>query len=320
MRGIAESPAVNGNGAHPAPSDLDFDFGTVERTPGEEFAAAVSAAGERAGDGDRAGERAGERGDLVVPFGMHLPAAFPLFASRPRYPVRHLLKTAPVADGPASYVHEPPRGRLSESGTSYAATPEAAFAPRIERTRLTDLTVSVPIPEGILGQPALLAPYVDYRVLVRLSVAENEALLHGTRDGAITGLLRLPGTRHRRTGLGLEEAATEAAAEVEETGGSCDGVVAHPAVYWEMVRTGMLGRLAAAGITVSRTRMIPRDTLLMGDFRAAFTLLLPGTSFLALRRGAGTDGADLVEASTRVGLAVHLPQHLMTLSWGGRHG
>ncbi|GAA3412556.1 family 3 encapsulin nanocompartment shell protein [Streptosporangium vulgare] len=336
MRGIAESPAVDGDGTHPAPSDLDFDFGTAERTPGEEFAAAVNAAasasvstsvstaGERAGlrNGDRAGAGAGagERGDLVVPFGVHLPAAFPLFASRPRYPVRHLLKTAPVADGPAPYVHEPPRGELGGSGTSYAATPEAAFAPRIERARLTDLTVSVPLPEGILGEPALLAPYVDYRVLVRLSVAENEALLHGTGDGAITGMLRLPGTRDRKTGLGLEEAVTEAAAEVEETGGSCDGVVAHPAVYWEMVRTGMLGRLAVAGITVSRTRMIPKDTLLMGDFRAAFTLLLPGTSSITLRRGAGAGGADLVEASSRVGLAVHLPQHLMTLSWGGRHG
>ncbi|MEV0751760.1 family 3 encapsulin nanocompartment shell protein [Streptosporangium sp. NPDC050280] len=312
MRGIAESPAVNGNGAHPAPSDLEFDLGTVARTPGEEFAAAVGEARDRA-DTD-------ERGDLVVSFGTHLPASFPLFASRPRYPVRHLLKTAPVAGDPAPYVHEPPRGSVSESGVSYAATPEAAFAPRLEEARLTDLTVSVPLPEGILDKPALLAPYVDYRVLVRLSVAENEALLHGTGDGAITGLLRLPGTRHRETDLALEEAVTQTAAEVEETGGSCDGIVAHPAVYWEMVRTGMLARLAVAGITVSRTRMIPKDTLLMGDFRAAFTLLLPGVSSITLRRGAGSDGTDLVEASSRVGLAVHLPQHLITLSWGGRRG
>jgi hypothetical protein len=273
----------------------------LERTPGEEFAAI-------------AGAEPGA-GDLVVPFGTHLPAAFPLFASRPRYPVRHLLKTARVVDGPATFVHEPPRGGLAASGTSYATTPEAAFAPRLAQTPLTDLVARVPAPEGVLDHPELLSQYVDFRVLVRLSVVENQSLLTGTADGAITGLLNLPGTRHTDSPADLERAVTRAAAEVEETGGSCDGIVAHPFTYWEMVRTGLLGRLQVAGITVSRTRMIPRDRLLLGDFRAAFTLLLPDVAHIALRRGAGADGGDVFEASTRIGLAVHLPQHLMTLSW-----
>jgi len=270
-----------------------------ERTPGETFAAAVASAG--------------EHGDLTVPFGIHLPAAFPLFASRPRYTVRHLLKTAPVPKAPAPYVYEPTRGALTTTATSYAATPEAAFAPRLASTPLTDLTVAVTLPDGILAHPKLLASFVDLRVLVRLSVLENQSLLHGTPDGAIQGLLRLPGTRSVETGADMEAAVTSAAAEVEETGGSCDGIVAHPSVYWELVRTGALSRLQVAGITVSRTRMMPRDRLLLGDFRAALTLLLPGTGSLTLHRGAGIGGADVIEASTRIGLAVHLPQHLLTL-------
>lgn len=273
----------------------------LDLTPGEQFTAAVSS-----GLG---------AGDLVVPFGTHLPAAFPLFASRPRYPVRHLLKTARVADGQATFVYEPPKGALSESGTSYATTPEAAFVPRLAQTPLTDLVARVPVPAGLLDHPELLPQFVDFRVLVRLSVVENQSLLNGTADGAITGLLNLPGTRHTDSPRDLEGAVTEAAAEVEETGGSCDGIVAHPFTYWEMVRTGLLGRLQLAGITVSRTRMIPRDTLLLGDFRAAFTLLLPSVAHIALRRGEGVDGGDVFEASSRIGLAVHLPQHLMTLSW-----
>jgi hypothetical protein len=304
MRGIAAN--VNGDGARLALTEREPGTGTAEGTPGEQFALAVSGMHERE--------------DVVVPFGIHLPAAFPLFASRPRYTVRHLLKTASVADEPAWHVREPAIGRLGAAGTSYADSPEAAFAPRLAQARLTDLAVRVPVPAGILDKPAVLAYFVDYRVLVRLSVVENESLLHGTRDGAITGLLRLPGIRHRRTAKGLEEAVTAAAAEVEDTGGSCDGIVAHPAVYWEMVRVGMLGRLAVAGITVSRTRMMPSDTLLAGDFRTAFTLLLPGVAAISLRRGAAGDGADLIHASTRVGLAVHLPQHLMMLSWGGHDG
>ncbi|GAB1645424.1 family 3 encapsulin nanocompartment shell protein [Krasilnikovia sp. MM14-A1259] len=274
-----------------------------ERTPGETFAAAVR---------DATGG-----GDLSVPFGIHLPAAFPLFASRPRYTVRHLLKTLSVPDAPAPHVYEPPRGGLTTTGTSYAATPEAAFALRLDTTRLTDLTVTVTLPDGILAHPDLLATFVDLRVLVRLSVLENQSLLHGTPDGAIQGLLQLPGIRSDTADRGdLATAVTAAAAEVEETGGSCDGIVAHPAVYWELVRSGALGRLQLAGITVSRTRMMPRDTLLLGDFRAALTLLLPGRASITLHRGAGTAGADVVEATSRVGLAVHLPQHLLALTLG----
>lgn len=273
---------------------LDRDRGS----PGEVFADAVR------------GAPAGHR--VEVRYDGHLPAAFPLFASRPRYTVRHLMKTVAVADGPVPYVHEPPAGRL-ESGSTYATTPEAAFAPSLAHAGLTDLTVSVPLPAGLLAEPELLATFVDLRVLVRLSARENDALLNGTPDGVITGLLDTPHTRARRAEPDLVTAVTAAAADVENTGGSCDGVVAHPNVYWELVRHGALDRLNAAGITVSRTRMIPPDRLLLGDFSAAATLLLPGIGTIAVRPGAGAGGGDLIEATTRVGLAVRLPQHLMTM-------
>jgi hypothetical protein len=283
------------------------DPALTRRSPGEEFAWAV------------AGAQAGA--DVEVPFQVPLPAAFPLFATRPRYAVRHLLKTATVPDHPVPYVHEPPEpaaGVRPVSGTSYAASPEAAFSSSVRVAGLTDLRASVTVPKGLLDEPALLAAFVDYRVLVRLSTVENEALLHGTADGAITGLLRLPELRRAPLEPAFDAdpaaALTVAAGEVEETGGSCDGIVAHPALYWRLVRDGALGRLAAAGIRISRTRMIARDQVLLGDFRAAVTLLEPGVSMLALRRGAG---ADQIEAGTRTGLAVHLPQHFVLLSPAG---
>jgi hypothetical protein len=282
------------------------DPARTRRSPGEEFAWAV------------AGAQGGA--DVEVPFQVPLPAAFPLFATRPRYAVRHLLKTATVPDQPVAYVHEPPEPApaVPVSGTSYATSPEAAFSSNVRVAGLTDLRASVTVPKGLLDEPALLAAFVDYRVLVRLSTVENEALLQGTADGAITGLLRLPELRRAPLdpAFGADPAAalTAAAAEVEETGGSCDGIVAHPALYWRLVGDGALGRLAEAGIRISRTRMIARDQVLLGDFRAAVTLLDPGVSMLALRRG---DGADRIEAGTRTGLAVHLPQHFVLLAPAG---
>jgi hypothetical protein len=273
----------------------------TEGTPGEVFAAAV--------------RNADPGGDLAVSYALHLPAAFPLFASRPRYTVRHLMKTVEAVTEPVPYVYEPPVGRL-DSGSTYASTPEAAFGPQLAETGLTEIAVQVPLPDGLLENPALLASFVDLRVLVRLSARENDVLLNGSPDGVVPGLLKLPGIRTRRGGPDLLTTITTTAAEVEETGGSCDGLVAHPVVWWELVRQGVLGQLNAAGITVSRTRMVGTDRLLFGDFSAAATLLLSGIGMIAVRRGAGPAGADVIEARTRIGLAVRLPQHLISLERG----
>jgi hypothetical protein len=275
------------------------DPALTQRSPGEEFAWAVA--------------RESGGADVTLTMQAHLTSAFPLFTTRPRYTVRHLLKVATITEGTLAYVREAPNGR-SQSGSSYADTPESGFLASVESGRLTDLSLAVPVPNKLLEQPALLAAYVDYRVLVRMGVVENESLLHGTADGVIGGLLNLPEMRLATRQGDLTEALTEAAAQVEETGGSCDGITVHPRIYWRLVRDGSLGRLAEAGIRVARTRMMPRDQALLGDYRAAVTLLDPGVSSLTLARKAAPDGADLIVASTRIGLAVHLPQHFLLLS------
>ncbi|MFI8308376.1 family 3 encapsulin nanocompartment shell protein [Streptomyces sp. NPDC085927] len=295
MQGVAAHTAVQQGIQVPL-----ADPGLRRRSPGEEFAWAV-----RGTDPVE---------DCVTPLQAHLPAVFPLFATRPRYAVRHLLKTASVLDGDVPYVHEPPTARFNASGTSYRSTPEGSYVPRLEEAELTDLSVSVPLPDGLLDRPSLLASFIDYRVLVRLSVVENETLLHGSQDKKIPGLLSLPDSRRGPLGTDLAESLMSAAAEVEETGGSCDGMVVHPAAYWQLLHNGVLGLLGSAGVTVSRTRMIPRDQVLLGDFKAAVTLLIPDVASISLRRGAGPGGCDTVEATTRIGLAVHLPQHFLLLS------
>ncbi|MEV0729887.1 family 3 encapsulin nanocompartment shell protein [Polymorphospora sp. NPDC050346] len=275
------------------------DPNLTHRGPGEEFARAVAA--------DRGGP-------VTVRLAVSLPTTFPLAAHRPRYTVRHLLKTATVVDETVRFVAEPPApDGPQSSGDRYGATPEARFHPQLAQTKLTELAAGVPLPAGLTDDPALLAAFVDHRVVVRLCTVENEVFLHGSADGAITGLLHLPGLRRRAAPGPLGAEVVRAAARVEEMGGSCDGIVVHPDRYWELVHDGLLGRLAEAGVRVSRTRMIAPDLMLFGDFRAAVTLVEPGVSTLSLRPGAGPDGADLVTAALPVGLAVHLPQHFLLL-------
>lgn len=280
-------------------SYLLADPALTHRSAGEEFARVVAGSG---------------GADAHVALAVSLPTTFPLAAHRPRYTVRHLLKTATVVEDPVRYVTEaPPADGPAVAGARYTETPEAGFRPQLAHASLTTVTAAVPLPDGLVGDAALLAAFVDHRVVVRLCTVENEALLRGSGDDAITGLLRLPGLRRRPAPGPVDVELLRGAAEVEEMGGSCDAVVAHPDVYWHLVGSGLLGRLAEVGVRVSRTRMIEPGRVLLGDFRAAVTLLEPGASSLALRRGGGPQKTDVVEAAVRIGLAVHLPQHFLLL-------
>jgi hypothetical protein len=275
------------------------DPALTTRSPGEEFARVVVSSADR---------------DVDVDLAVSLPATFPLAKHRPRYTVRHLLKTATVVGEPVRYITEPrPTGARDTAGVAYDATPEAGFGPRFAEANLTEVTATVNVPAGLASDSALLAAFVDHRVVVRLCTVENEVLLQGDRGKAIAGLLNLDGLRRQSVSGRLDDIVTRAAGQVEEMGGSCDGIVTHPDRYWDLVNSGLLGRLGEVGVRVSRTRMIAPNQALLGDFRAAVTLLEPGVSRLSLRRGAAPDGGDVIEASLRIGLAVHLPQHFMLL-------
>lgn len=277
-----------------------------ERGPGEELAVAVARAG---------------GGDAAVRVRRPLTTLFPLASMRPRPTVREQTKGGTVTGGPLRYVRELPAEGGGASGTAYRATPEAVFRAAAAKAELTEISVAVPVPAELTRDPALLARFVEHRVIVRLCTVENEVLLHGSGDGAITGLLNLDGLRRmdasgrpeapgRPDGSALE-ALMAACAEVEETGGSCDGLVMHPALYWRLVFAGALPALDSAGLRVTRTRMIARDRVLLGDFRAGVTLLDGEESALALRVRGDT---ATITASMPLGLAVHLPQHFVLLS------
>jgi hypothetical protein len=279
------------------------DPGLTVRTAGEELTRAV------------AGAPPGQ--DVVVRLRASLPTTFPLAQTRPRYTVRDLLKVADPLD-PPWYVHESPGGEApplpGPPGLDYASTHESRLIPVLRQATLTDLVVTVPVPAALAREPALLAAFVDHRLIVRLGTVENQVLLHGSADQHIQGLLTLDGLRHAKSAGNLADDLAAVATDVEEAGGSCDGIVAHPRVYWQLVSTGLLERLTAAGVRVSRTRMISPDQMLFGDFRAAVTLLDPAESALALRRADDPARTHVLEARASIGLAVHLPQHFVLLT------
>jgi hypothetical protein len=260
----------------------------TRRSPGEEFALACARNGPKA----------------AVELRASISDLFPPAKRRPRFTVRHLLRKA-VVDADEVTV-------FTERATNVApddAAPEWEFEVGSEVARVQVIRAAVPVPPEILADPAALAAFVDFRLLVRLGTAENDVLLNGTDE--IRGLLRTPGLRRREAGGGTAETLLATAALCEWYGGSADGIVMHPDDWWPLVNDGaFLERLAAQGVKVSRTRMVPAGTALIGDFTAAATLLDRRTSTIRL------DGDTLV-AEIREGLAVHLPGHFVLASLPG---
>ncbi|WP_232544426.1 family 3 encapsulin nanocompartment shell protein [Streptomyces buecherae] len=279
------------------------DANNENLTPGEDFARAVAART--------------DEDEVVVPFQAYLPASFPLLKTRPRYMVRHLLKVGRVRDGNGAYLEEFTHTDRGPSGTAYQATPESTFGSELRTARFTDVEMTLNVPVDFVRKPGLLASFIDYRMFVRMWTRENEILLYGSKDGHVEGLMNMKGLR-RQTGSGdIHRELSLAACEVEETGGSCDGVVVHPELYWLAAESGFLDRFRNAGVTVSRTRMMPRGKALLADFRAGATLLNPGVSTLTLSRDPKAPDRRVITARTRLGLAVHVPQHFLLYSHEG---
>jgi hypothetical protein len=256
----------------------------TRRGPGEEFALAYA----RQGDGTALDLRAS------------ISDLFPPSKRRPRYTVRHLLKKATVDADEATVYRE--RAVDVAAGT---AAPEWDFEVGAVPVKLGPVRASVPVAPEVLADPAALAAFVDYRLLVRLGTAENDELLNG--EG---GLLRIPGLRRHRPEGSPAERLLRTTALCEWYGGSADGIVMHPDDWWPLVEGGLLERLAAQGVKVSRTRMIPAGSALVGDFTAAATLLDRRASTIRLEGG-------VLTAEIRQGLAVHLPGHFVLASLGG---
>jgi hypothetical protein len=265
----------------------------ASRSPGEEFALAHARMADKA----------------TVTVRAAISDLFPLAQRRPRYTVRHLLREAVVGEADEVVTFRETAAAVDED----AAAPEWDFQVGATSVPIGVIRAAVPVAEQVLRDPAALAAFVDFRLLVRLGTAENDALLNADGTDGIRGLLRTPGLRHAERAGDVAQTLLATAALCEWYGGSADGMVMHPDDWWPLLAEGpLLDRLAAAGVKISRTRMIPAGQVLVGDFSAAATLLDRRTSTLRMAADGELPGAGQgLVAEIREGLAVHLPGHFV---------
>ncbi|MFB9237969.1 family 3 encapsulin nanocompartment shell protein [Plantactinospora siamensis] len=265
-----------------------------DRSPGELFADAYAKDGEHA----------------EVTFDFTVTEAFKPTQERPRLTVRNLFSKRDAPAGSVRHWGESrpssaEADRVSESGLRR----EAAFRFGMSEARVYPIQGWVQVPEELTTDRDGLARFLDYRLLVRLATAENQALTIGPH-----GLLNhpdiaaLPYRGDYRTGL------LAACNEIEQTGATAHAMIVNPAdYYFQLLGHGsVLADLARNGTKIVRTRMVAPGCALVGDFAVAAQLLDGGRSVIKVATppdGTFAEPGLAVCAEVYEGLAVHLPTH-----------
>jgi hypothetical protein len=245
-----------------------------------------------------------------VEFDFTITDAFQPTKERPRVTVRNLFKKR-LVEGEVFRTWRESRSPADAAAgvTEGVLRREATFQFGLGEFSVSPIRGWVQIPEGLAHDVDGLAQFLDYRLLVRLATAENQALTIGEK-GVLSHpeVAKLP---YRSTYLSGLMAACD---EIEQTGATAHAMIVNPRDYYtHMLGAGsVLTDLARTGTIISRTRMVDPGCALVGDFAMAAELLEAGRSVIAAAEPpAGTFAGPgaAVYAEIHEGVAVHLPTH-----------
>lgn len=245
-----------------------------------------------------------------VQFDYTITEAFKPTQDRPRLMVSQLFKKRLIEEQTSRFWSEsrPPQDEASgifEGGLRQ----EATFRFGTREATVRPINAWVQIPQALFDDERAIAEFIDYRLLVRLATAENQALTLGPH-----GLLNCAGVTKLRYAGSYVEGVMAACNEIEQNGATAHAMIVNPVDYYHkmMANGALLADLKANGTLIVRTRMVAPGCALVGDFAVAARLLHRGKS--VIRVGTPPEGTFATEglavcAEIYEGLAVHLPTH-----------
>lgn len=245
-----------------------------------------------------------------VRFDFTITESFKPTLDRPRLMVSQLFKKRLVDQGTSRFWSEsrPPKGQAAGIAEGELRQ-EATFQFGMGEGTVRPISAWVQIPPALADDARGLAEFIDYRLLVRLATAENQALTLGPH-----GLLNHAGVTQLPYGGSYAQGLMAACNEIEQNGATAHAMIVNPVDYYhQMVGCGsLLGDLERNGTKIVRTRMVGPGCALVGDFAVAARILHTGKSVMRVGTApAGTFATDGLAVSAEIyeGLAVHLPTH-----------
>lgn len=234
---------------------------------------------------------------------------------KPRYPARNMFKITDLSREPRrGYWYEtealPQDPALTGGDLRRELTHRFGMAPVPD---LLPTTAWVQVPADLWQDPVAFASFIDYRLVMRLSATENHAIIRG--EG---GLLNIPGIGRITSAGPFAGPLLAACNEIEQTGGTADGIIINPHDYYLFLGQGhLMADLEQNGVFVVRTRLVDQGTVIVGDFGHGAQLFDAGRSVIRFAEpppGTFAEPGVALSAEIYERVAVSLPTNFFVVS------
>lgn len=234
---------------------------------------------------------------------------------KPRYPARNMLKVVDLSREPRQfYWHEsPPR---TDDARVDGAQMRRELASRFHKSPIPELlptTAWVQVPPDLWEDADAFQSFVDYRLIVRLGTAENHTIIRGE-----AGLLNYPGVARLTTADPFGSTILAACNEVEQMGGTADGLIINPADFYTfMARGTLMDDVERNGVFIVRTRLVEPGTAIVGDFGHGAQLFDAGRSVIRFAEpppGTFTEPGMALMAQIYERVVINLPTNFFVVS------
>jgi len=262
-----------------------------------------------------AGAYAGKGLDACVEYDETITDSLPSLRRKPRFPARNMLKIVDLSKDPRRYYwHEdPPRpGDPKVSGAELRR--EAAS--RFRKSPIPELyptTAWVQVPPDLADDPETFEAFINYRLIIRLATAENHTIIRGTG-----GLLNMPQIARMTSKGPFGSTILAACNEVEQMGGTADGLIINPAGYYTFMGHGrLMDDLDQHGVLIVRTRLIDPGTAIVGDFGHGALLFDAGRSVIRFAEpppGTFAEPGNALMAEIHERVVINLPTNFFVVS------
>jgi hypothetical protein len=253
--------------------------------------------------------------DACVEYDVTITDSLTSSRRKPRYPARNMLKVIDLSRDPRQcYWHEseprPDDPRASAAGVRREAANSFHASP-VPRLHTTSAWVQVPL--GLWEDPPTFESFINYRLIVRLSTAENHAIIRGP-----AGLLSTPGISRMTSAGSFGSTILAACNEAEQMGGTADGLIINPADYYSILwATGLMEQLERNGVFIVRTRLVDPGTAIVGDFGHGAVLFDAGRSVIRFAEpppGTFAEPGLALTAEISERVVVNLPTNFFVVS------
>ncbi|GLS36940.1 hypothetical protein GCM10010869_25310 [Mesorhizobium tianshanense] len=246
--------------------------------------------------------------ELTFPFSLLTLENYSANRPTPRLTVRDQFKVVDLSQRESGYWYEMNSEEVVEAAEGVDALPEfqRAFG-HAETVDLYPTRAWIGVHEAMFRDTEALTSFIATRLVPRLLTAENHALLNGPH-----GLLNMPSIANvERVSGDPGICALEACNTVEQQGATAGGMFLNPRDYRTMVQTSdAVRKLESSGVRITRTRLVPENQGIEGDFDLGTRLFDAGCSTVKIgEAGKATDGGRIyrLEASFKERLVVSLP-------------